>query len=189
MRTIAPAAVARLNADSLRVAMLLEMQMSAPIYLNTDNVNLTFDGKTYIGTGVLGAINEVDDSPGEFKNLTFTLSGVALDVIAIALAENIRNKRVVLRLAVISEADYTVLDAPIVWTGIMDQMPVSAEAQTATVSVSAEHKGVTFARAKPINYTDVDQTTRVNAADTSLRFIQSQSTHNDVWPAATFFRQ
>lgn len=188
MRTIAPAALARLNAETMRMALLVEMELSAPVYLSSANITLDFGGKSYIGTGVLGAVNEIDDSPGEYKNLTFSLSGVALDVIAIAMAENIQNKSVTLRLAVISEADYTVLDAPIIWTGTMDQMPISTDDNTAIVNVSAEHRGVTFARAKPINYNEVDQA-RVDPTDTCLRFVQSQSTHNDVWPAAEFFKQ
>lgn len=188
MRIITGPALARLNAETLQIAVLVEMQLSAPVYLCSSNINLEFGGNTYVGTGVLGAVNEVDDSPGEYKNLTFTLSGVDLAVIAIAMDENIRNKRVVVRLAVVSETDFSVLDAPVMWSGIMDQMPIQQQDNTGTVSVSAEHRGITFARAKPINYNTVDQA-RIDPTDTSLRYVQSQSTHNDVWPAASYFRQ
>lgn len=187
MRVIAPAALAKMNSDSLKAALLVEMQLSLPVYLNTANINLEFGGNTYFGTGTLGTVEEIDDSPGEYKNVTFTLSGVSLDVIAIALSEDIANKRVTIRLAVLNDADASVIDAPIIWSGTMDQMPVQSQDNTAVVSVSAEHRGVTFARPKPINYTPVDQV-RVDPTDTSLRFIQSQSTHSDVWPAASFGR-
>jgi hypothetical protein len=187
MRLISGPALAQLNAESMRVALLVEMMLSAPVRLCTANVNLDWAGSTYIGTGVLGAVNEVDDSPGEYKNLTFTLSGVDLAVISIALSENVSNKRVTVREAIIDSNSFAVLDAPVIWTGIMDQMPVQRDDDTATVSVSAEHRGITFARAKPINYTEVDQA-RIDPADTSLRFIQSQSTHQDVWPAASWGR-
>jgi hypothetical protein len=188
MRLINGPALAQLNADGLRAAMLVEMLLSGPVRLNTANVNLEYGGQTYFGTGVLGAVEEVDDSPGEYKNLTFTLSGVDLAVIAIALAENVRNKRVTVRLAVIDPASNTILDAPVIWTGTIDQMPVQQGGEAAIVSVSAEHRGITFARAKPLNYNEVDQA-RVDPTDTSLRFVQSQSTHQDIWPAASYFRQ
>jgi hypothetical protein len=187
MRVINGPALAQLNAETMKIALLVEMMLSAPVRLCTANVNLVWDGNTYVGTGVLGAVNEVDDSPGEYKNLTFTLSGVDLAVISIALNENVRNKRVTVREAVIDASTFAILDAPVIWTGTIDQMPVQQGDGTATVSVSAEHRGITFARAKPINYNEVDQA-RIDPTDTSLRFIQSQSTHQDVWPAASWGR-
>lgn len=188
MRAVNGPALAQLNAERMKIALLVEFQFSQPVYMNTANLNITYGGNTYLGLGTLGAVNEVDDSPGEYKNLTFTLSGVSIDIIAIALAENIRNKRVVVREAIIDQDSLTVLDAPVIWTGVMDQMPIQMGEGTASVTLSAEHRGITFARAKPLNYTEEDQR-RVDPTDTSLRFIQSQSTHQDVWPAAGFFRQ
>lgn len=190
MRAVSGPALAQLNAERMRVALLVEFQFSLPVYLNTANVDITYGGNKYLGIGTLGAINEVDDSPGEYKNLTLSLSGVSLDVISIALQENIRNKRLVVREAIIDQASFAVLDAPVIWSGTMDQMPVSQDHQnqTATVSLSAEHRGITFARAKPLNYTQEDQG-RVDPTDTSLRFIQSQSTRQDIWPAAGYWKQ
>lgn len=188
MRTINAPALAQLNGENMRIALLVEMLLTAPVRLCSANVSLTYAGNVYVGTGVLGAVNEVDDSPGEYKNMTFTLSGVALDVIAIALAENIRNKTVTVRMAVIDATSFAILDAPVIWSGSLDQMPIQMGEGSATVTVSAEHRGITFARAKPINYTEQDQS-RVDPTDTSLRFIQSQSTHQDVWPAASYFRK
>jgi hypothetical protein len=188
VRIIAAPALTQLQSGGVRMALLVEMMLSAPVRMNTMNVPLTYGGVEYIGTGVLGAVNEIDDSPGEYKNLTFTLSGVDLAVISIALQENIRNKTVSVRLAVLAQDSNAVLDAPLIWTGLLDQMPIQMGDKTASVSVSAEHRGLVFSRPKPINYTDADQA-RVDPTDTSLRFIQSQSTHNDTWPAAAFFRK
>jgi len=188
MRVIAGPALAQLQSGNVHMALLVEMLLTQPVRLNTANVTLTYGGVDYIGTGVLGAVNEIDDSPGEYKNLTFTLSGVDLAVLSIALQENIRNKVVNVRLAVLDTNANTVLDAPLIWTGLLDQMPMHMGEKTATINVSAEHRGLVFSRPKPINYTDADQA-RVDPTDTGLRFIQSQSTHNDTWPAATFFRK
>lgn len=190
MRAINGAALAELNSERMKIALLVEFQFSLPVYMTNANVNITYAGNQYLGLGTLGSVAEVDDSPGEYKNLTFTLSGVSLDVIAIALAEEIHNRRVVVREAVIDQNSLAVLDAPIIWTGIMDQMPVmqDPEGMTASVTLSAEHRGITFARAKPLNYTEQDQSL-IDPTDTSLRFIQSQSTRQDVWPAAGFFKQ
>lgn len=188
MRIISAPAVTQLQSGNVKMALLVEMLLSAPVRLNTANVTLTYGGVDYIGTGILGGVNEVEDSPGEYKNLTFSLSGVDVAVLSIALAENVRDKKVSVRLAVLSETDNTVLDAPLIWTGTIDQMPVQMGDGTATINVSAEHRGLTFSRPKPLNYNNTDQT-RIDPTDTSLRFIQAQSTHNDTWPAATYFRR
>src|SRR5574341_802307 len=66
--------------------------------------------------GSLGAVEEVDDSPGEFKSLRFVLSGVPSDTIAIARSESIRNKAVTVSLAILDPDTHAVLDAPVVWT-------------------------------------------------------------------------
>lgn len=188
MRFISAPAQAALAGQVVTQALLVEMLLSAPVRLCTANVALTYGGNEYVGTGSLGGVGVAEDSPGEYKNLTFSLSGVALDVVSLALQENVRGKRVTVRLATLDPSTFAVLDAPIIWTGTIDQMPIQAGKETASVNVSAEHRGVTFGRAKPLNYTDVDQQ-RLFPGDTSLRFIQSQSTHQDVWPAASYFRQ
>lgn len=188
MRFISPAAQAALAGEVVTQALLVEMMLSQPVRLCSANLALTYGGNEYIGTGTLGSVGVAEDSPGEYKNLTFSLSGVALDVVSLALQENARGKRVTVRLATIDPSTATVLDAPIIWAGTIDQMPIQAGKETASVNVSAEHRGVTFGRAKPLNYTDVDQQ-RLYPGDTFLRFIQAQSTHQDVWPAAAWFKQ
>lgn len=188
MRLIDPVALAQIQSGAVKMALLVEMIMSAPVLLNSTGGTLVYAGNTYVGTGVLGGVGEIDDSPGEYKNLTLQLSGVDQNIIAIALAEEISNKRLTVRQAFLHPDNNTVLDAPIIWTGIMDQMPIEQGDKSASVSVSAEHRGLILQRPKPINYNYEDQIL-IDPTDTCLRFVQSQSTHQDVWPAASFFKQ
>ncbi|HVJ19444.1 MAG TPA: hypothetical protein VM686_28690 [Polyangiaceae bacterium] len=188
MRTITPAAREALNGAVVGMVLLVEMYLTQTLRLTSASMPLSWGGNDYLGVGTLGGVEEVEDSPGEYKNLVFTLSGVAIDMLSLAMQENIRGKRVVVRMATLDAATLAVLDAPIIWTGTLDQMPVNIGTETATVNVTAEHRGVTFGRPKPLNYTDEDQR-RLYPGDTSLRFIQSQSTHEDVWPAASYFRK
>lgn len=187
MRAITAPAMAALAAEVVPMAVLVEMQLSATLRFSTASIDLTYAGGTYLGLGAIGTIEEVDDSPGEYKNVVFTLGGVATDVVSIALSENIRNKPVTIRLAIIDTASATVLDAPVIWAGALDQMPMTVTKETVSISVTAEHKGATFARTKPLFYTDGDQR-RLITGDTSLKTIQSQSTHQDVWPSAEWFK-
>ena len=83
---------------------------------------------------------------------------------------------------------HAVLDSPTVWAGTLDQMPISRGVNTSTIGVTALHRGATFRNPKPLRYTDSDQQ-QVSAGDTSMRYVVSQSQHQDIWPAASFFRQ
>jgi len=188
MRTLSPAAQEALESGNAREAALVEMYLTQTVRFCSAPFALTFDGNEYQGLGNLGAVGEVDDSPGEYKNLQFTLSGVSIDLVSIASQEPIRGKRVVLRNAVVSNVDFSVLDAPIVWIGTLDQMPLLLGDATGDINATAEHRGVTFGRPKQLLYTDDDQQ-RLYPGDTFLRFIQYQSTHEDVWPAASMFRK
>lgn len=194
MRTVAPAALTALNNPAASLVLLLEMQLTAPLRFASAGMDITYGGNSYIGTGILGGVERVTDGPGSNAGgLRFMLSGIPTEVLAIALAEPIRNKPCSLRLAVLDVVTHAVLDAPLIWTGTLDQMPIShqtdeAGGSTCTVSVTAEHRGATFGRPKPFRYTEGDQRAAF-PGDTSLRFVVSQANHPDVWPAAAFFRQ
>jgi len=187
MRTIDSAAGSVLGGNLVPVVLLVEMLMSAPVRICSSSMNITYAGDVYLGIGDLGTVDEVDDSPGEYKALRFALNGVRNEYLAIVLAENIRDKPCSLRMAVLHPDTHALLDAPLVWTGTLDQMPLTIGKETTTISVTAEHRGATYARPKPLRYIDSDQQ-RLYPGDTSMRFVESQSNHQDVWPAASFFK-
>lgn len=191
MRTIESSAEAALGESGVAIVLLLEMELSETVRMCSSPYEVTFEGNDYLGVGNLGAVGVVNDSPGEYKPLRLNLSGVSTDVLAIALEEDLRGKPCSLRMAVLDPTTHEVLDAPLIWSGTLDQMPVALPAEadgSFSIGATAEHRGVTFARPKPLRYTDTDQR-RLFAGDTSLRFIDAQSNHPDVWPAASFGRQ
>lgn len=187
MRTIETAAGTALAGGAVPLILLVEMLLSEPVRMASAPIDIVYDGDTYLGLGDLGTIEPIDDSPGENKSLRFILSGVATSLLALALAEDIRGKPCHVRMAVLDPVTHEVLDAPLVWSGTLDQMPVSVGSDTSTISVTAEHRGTTYARAKPLRYTDVDQQ-RLYPGDTSLRFVASQANHQDIWPATSYWR-
>lgn len=191
MRTIASSASTVLEGSEVVLVTLMEMALTETVRLASASRDIVFGGNTYIGVGNLGSVEQVDDSPGEYKPLRFNLSAVSTDVLSIALAENIRGKTVTLRMAVLDPSTHAVLDAPIIWSGTLDQMPITLpkdDTSSFAVGATAEHRGVTYARPKPLRYTHTDQM-RKYPGDTSLRFIDAQSNHADVWPSAAFGRQ
>jgi hypothetical protein len=188
MRTIAPAALAVLAGPVVPMALLLDLAFPTPVRLCTGSVAIQWAGNLYFGTGTLGAVDAVTDEVQSTQGLRFTLSGVPQDSIALALGETVRGTGCVLRLVILDPTTHAVLDAPTVFAGTLDTMAVSHGAEDCTIAVTASHRGDTYRRAKPLRYTDGDQQL-LHPGDTSLRYVLSQANAQDVWPAASFFRQ
>lgn len=188
MRSVAAPAQAVLAGPVVPLCLLLELAFSPVVRLCTGAVTIEYGGQLFFGTGTLGAVEAVSDEVQSTTGLRFTLSGVPLDSIALALSESVRGVGCILRAAILDPATHAVLDAPTVFTGTLDAMPITHGAEDATVSVTAIHRGETFRRAKPIRYTDGDQQ-RLFPGDTSMRYVLSQAQAQDVWPAASYFKQ
>jgi len=188
VRTINAGALAVLAGGAAPLIMLVEMLLSSPLRLNTSATTINWNGYDWTGTGPLGNIEEIDDTPAEQKSLRFSISGVPTALLSVALQEAIRNKPCTLYLAVLDPTSHSVVDVLQAWAGTLDQMPITQNGETCTISATAEHAGATFSRPKPLRYTDADQQ-KLYTGDTSLRFVTSQANHQDTWPAASFFRQ
>lgn len=193
MRTLTAPALAALASNAVGMALLVEMELTSTLRLSSSSWTINYGGNDYLGAGLLGSVERVNDSPSEIKPLRFVISGVPTETIAIALAEPIRNRPCKLRLAILDSETHAVLDAPIVWSGTLDQMPITHQTDesgrsTCTIAATAEHRGATFGRVKPLRYTNGDQR-KLFPTDTSLRFIPVQVAHKDIWPASSFGRQ
>lgn len=75
MITLTSQAQAALTSQTVNMVQLLLLQFSTtPVALNSSNYDFTYDGITYKGAYGMGAISEIDDSPGEIKGVQFTLN-------------------------------------------------------------------------------------------------------------------
>lgn len=186
MRTVSAPGVALLG-GKWSLALLIELQLTVPVYLATCRDSIDYGGHTYVG-GKQTAVGELKDAGGEIVGLRFGLSGVPASMIAIALAEPIQGKLARLSLAMMAPGTGAITDVLLLWTGTLDQMPISESGDLATINVTAEHRGMTYSRPKGILYSDAEQQ-RLFPGDKSLEFLASQAQHVDVWPASTYFRK
>lgn len=186
MRTISAPGAALLGGQ-WTLALLIELQLTVPVYLATCRDSIVWAGNTYVG-GKQTAVSELKDAGGEIVGLRFGLSGVPSSMIAIALAEPIQGKLARLSLAMMTPTTQAITDVIELWTGTLDQMPITESGDFATVNVTAEHRGMTYSRPKGILYSDAEQQ-RLFVGDKSLEFLASQAQHQDVWPAASYFKQ
>lgn len=188
MRTLSAAALAALASNPVPLCLLVEMDLTAPLFLNTSSLDLTISANTYYGTGGLGKIESVQESPAEIKPLMFELSGVPSASIALALTEPVRGKAVRIKIALFDPATYAVIEARLRWSGVLDVMSISDGVPTAVLQVSAEHSAIDLLRPVTSLYSDAEQR-RLYSADPSLQFIADQVDMKIVWPAAEWFRK
>lgn len=173
-----------------RVGLALLVEMSFPsgmVYACSAPVDIVWNGNTYLGGRQVG-VEEVRDQGGEVQGLKFNLSGVPSELLALALAENLQGRSVVLRAALLDPDTQAIGEVLQLWAGTMDQMPVRHGPQTSSITVTAEHRGIAFARPKPIRYSDADQR-RLYPGDRALEYLVAQAQHPDVWPSAEYFKQ
>jgi len=162
--------------------------VSGVIALNSMNRDVDFGGLTYKGAAGLGEISAIKDSAGsEVQGLQFSMSGVASENLALALADAtvVQGTRVVIRLALIGD-DGAVIDAPVDWDGYLDTMPISADGQTCTITATAESSAVDLLRGNAMTNSNADQQA-LYPGDRSMEYIVSQDGVPVVWPTKQFY--
>lgn len=193
MKTVPPE-MAGLLGVRFALAQLIELQLDTPLYLTTAAVDIDYNGHTYIG-GRQVAIDAVKSAAGTVDRVTSSLSGVPSEYIALALSTAITGKRVKLYNAFMHPDTQALVWVDRVWAGQLDQMPIKHSADSAAIAVTAEHRGIVFAKPKGERYTDSSQrrlhpgATPPTTADRCLEYLVSQANHQDVWPSAAFFKQ
>ncbi len=188
MRTVSSEALAALQGSIVPMALLVEMDLDAPLFLNTSGVDLTLGGVVYYGTKGLGSVGAVRDTAAEVAQLQFELSGVTSEIIATALGTTVQGKPVRIKVAIFDPATYQVLDQRLRWAGILDVMAISDGPDASVIRVSAEHCGIDLLRPGGSIYSDAEQR-RLYPGDPSLQFMADQVDQRVVWPAASWGRK
>ena len=141
---------------------------------------LMLEGQEYTGTGNIGSITSyTEDNKLGVNNMTFTLSGVPADVLAIALNEQCRNKPCRMYVVIFNEAG-NVISKQICFTGRMDQMFVKEAGDNSMVSITAEAHLIDFNRPRLCRWV---YNQRKDESDNGLKFISRASTMVIPWGA------
>ena len=188
MRSMTTAGAAALARSPLPLALLVEMDLSAPLFLNSSGVDLSIDGSTYSGTAGLGSVEAIEDTPGEMKALAFTLSGVPESHIALALAEPTRGAAVRVKLGIFDPDTYQLLEVSQKWAGLLEPIGLEDGQASAVLHVAAEHACLDLLRPTYSLYSDAEQQ-RLYPGDPSLQFMADQADVRVPWPLAAFFRK
>jgi len=186
MRTLSTAAAAAMSGSVVLTTILVEMDLTGPLYLNTSSLDLTLNGVTYLGAGGLGQIDSVKQAGTDLPQIRFTLAGVQATALALALLEPVQGKRVRIKMAVFDASTGALLDVRLRYAGYLDVMSISDGADSATISVTSESSMLDLLRPKGIYYSDNDQQA-LYPGDLAFQYVNDQVEAKIAWPAASFF--
>lgn len=164
-RTIPAAILAALTQPVVEPFYAVEMLFdSGPIWLWTGHGNRTIGGQTYTGTNklmVIGGLEETADiSP---KQVTITLSAIDPVSLSLALQEPFQGRACRILFGVVNVDAFVV-----VFEGLMNTMPITDAADSATIGLTVDSKLILLDQARShLRYTDASQQAR--------------------WPGDTFF--
>ena len=188
MRALSAPALAALSRTPLPIALLVEMDLTVPLYLNSSPINLVIGGNTYLGTKKLGKVEAITETPAEIKPLRFELSGVPVSAMSLVRTEQVQGKAVRIKVCIFDPDTYLPLDTRLRWAGRLDVLAMEDGPTTAKIQVTAEHIAIDFLRPVTSLYSDAEQR-RLYSNDPSLQYIADQTEVRVIWPTAEFLRR
>lgn len=179
-RQIDPRVAASLAADHVPYIFFVRMDFTQPIFVCTAGYDVVWEGQTWLGLGLIGSIEPIEEQATlEAIGVRLTLSGVPSDLIAITLGEQYQGKPCQIWFAPLSE-DLQLPYQPVrIFYGRMDTMDVEA-GDTATITVSAESRMVSWDKARVRRFNNEDQQSRY-PGDRGFEFVAQMVEKNLLW--------
>ena len=150
---------------------------TAPLYVWTGYGDLTIGSKTYLGAGQLLNISSVSETTEmEAKGATLTMSGIPSSFLSLALQEPYQGRECRIYFGITSSpSDYVE-----VFAGELDQMNIEEQADSATISVTAENVLIRLERPVVRRFTNEDQKSRF-PNDRGLEYVASLQDKEIFW--------
>lgn len=139
------------------------------LYLWTGLGNKTINSNTYVGAGtVLNISGSEETNDLSVSGITLTLSGVSSDMVSKALSEPYQNRECKVYFGV--EGDSNLIE---IFSGSMDRMTIEDTPESATITLTVEHKLVALERPVVQRYTEESHKAidSGNSADTFFSFL------------------
>ena len=169
-RTLTAAITNAINSDVIYPFFAIDLFFqSETVYLWTGYGDLVIGDKTYLGAGTLLNISSVEETTEiEAKGATITLSGIPSSILSLALNEPYQGRVCRIYFGVTSSPSSYVE----IFSGELDQMTIVEEAESCTISVTAENVLIKLERPTVRRFTDQDQKSRY-PTDRGLEYIAS----------------
>tara|TARA_R110002096_G_scaffold205709_3_gene391677 strand:- start:212 stop:808 length:597 start_codon:yes stop_codon:yes gene_type:complete len=141
------------------------------------------DTTEWFGAGNLLNISSVDEtSEIAARGADITLSAIPSEVISLALTEPYQGRECNIYFGTFDNGDQTTAPTNFneIFSGYMDQMNISENAETSTVELKVENKLIDLERARVARFTSAYQKSKF-PSDTGLDFIESMQDKKINW--------
>ena len=148
-----------------------------PLYVWSGTGNLVIGGKTYLGAGQLMSVSTVEETTEiEAKGATITMSGIPSSFLSLALTQQYQGRECRIYFGVTNNPSQYVE----IFSGELDQMNISEEAETCTIAVTVENVLIKLERPVVRRFTNEDQKSTF-PDDKGLEFVASLQDKEIFW--------
>ena len=172
----------RLSQDHQEIKFALKAEFDTDtVLIHTGLGDLVIGGETYLGAGTLLAISDIEDSK-ELKSagVTFSISGMDIEVLGYALNENYQNRPISLFMAFVSGGTDDVDGYLTLYKGRMINIDISDDVTGSNITLQTENRLLDLRRPSNIRYTRESQQ-YLYAGDTSLDQVNKISQMDIEW--------
>lgn len=179
-RALDSATVAAVTAGHVPYLYFVQLDFSQPLRVCSAGYNVDWNGYTWLGLGMLGSIEPIEEQAGlEAIGVRLTLTGVPTDQVAVVLGEQYQGRPCQIWIAPLS-ADLRLATAPVrLFSGRMD-VPTIDVGDTASITVSAESRMVSWERARARRYNNEDQQSRY-PGDRGFEYVPQMVSKELLW--------
>ncbi|WP_454757002.1 hypothetical protein [Cupriavidus campinensis] len=157
-RNIDSATVAAVTAPHVPYLHLVQLDfVSAPLRLCTAGYDVAWNGELWLGVGMVGSIDQIQEQATlEATGVSMTISGVPSELVSATLNEQYQGRPCRIWVAPLRD-DLQIVSQPVrLFSGRMDTMDVEV-GSTATITVTAESRMVSWDKARVRRYNNEDQ--------------------------------
>lgn len=141
----------------------------------------TILGETFIGAGSMGSVSAVEEASDLYAaGLTFTLSGLPTETVAIALDDARQGLPARLYFGLLSDSGAIIADPVLVFEGLTDIPTIDDDGSTGSISISAENQLIRLETPNERRYTHEDQQL-VDPGDLGFEFVPGLQDLVIVW--------
>lgn len=179
-RLIDAVAAAALRSSHVPYLFFVQMDFSSPLRVCSAAYDIAWNGYMWLGLGTLGGLEPIEEQASlEATGVRLTLTGVPTSVIGISLAEQYQGRPCQIWFAPL-RADMQLVAQPIrLFSGRMDTMDTEV-GDTATITVTAESRMVSWDKARVRRYNNEDQQNRY-PGDRGFEFVSQMVEKNLLW--------
>lgn len=172
-----------LQAERVQPIILAKINTAGGDFLAWSGIgDITFNSEVYTGIGTLGGISEVEENTDiGAAGITFTLSGIPSDMLAIVLSDVQQNRPATVWLGALDLSTSALIADPYqLFSGFTDVPSIDEGAETSSIALTAENKLIDLERARTRRYTTEDQQID-DATDLGFDFVPSLQDSQVVW--------